>query len=166
MGVPVSDTSVLNYLARLGHFSLLHQQFGHLVVPRAVLAELDRCPDLPGAGCVRQALLEGWMELASPKNGAMVALLREELGPGESEALVLAVERSAERILMDESDGRRRAAALGISAVGTVGVLLRAKHDGVLPELAPVLDQLVRQLGFRLHASLLAKILDAAGETQ
>ncbi len=96
MGAPVSDTSVLNYLARLGHFSLLHQQFGHL----------------------------------------------------------------------DESDGRRRAAALGISAVGTVGVLLKAKHDGVFPELAPVLDQLVRQLGFRLHASLLAKILDAAGETQ
>jgi hypothetical protein len=30
---------------------------------------------------------------------------------------------------MDESDGRRRAAALGISAVGTVGVLLRAKHE-------------------------------------
>jgi predicted nucleic acid-binding protein len=65
MGAPVGDTSVLNYLARLGQFSLLREQFGHLVVPRAVLAELDQCPDLPGAGCARQALSAGWMEIAS-----------------------------------------------------------------------------------------------------
>jgi hypothetical protein len=166
MGAPVSDTSVLNYLARLGQFSLLREQFGDLLVPRAVLTELDKVPHLPGADCVRQALAEGWMETASPKNDAMVALLREELGLGESEAIVLAVERSAQRILMDESDGRRRAAALGIPVVGTVGVLLKAKFDGTIPELAPVLDRLVRQLGFRLHASILAKVLEAAGEPE
>ena len=30
---------------------------------------------------------------------------------------------------------------------------------------APVLDQLVQQIGFRLHASILTKVLEAAGES-
>jgi hypothetical protein len=165
MGVVVSDTSVLNYLARLGYFALLQEQFGHLVVPDAVLTELDSRPDLPGAGCVRQAVAEGWIELAAPQNIAMIQLLREDLGLGESQAIALAIERPAVCILMDESDGRRRATALGIAVVGTVGVLLRAKNDGAIPQLAPVLDQLVQQYGFRLHASLVSKVLLAAGET-
>lgn len=164
MGAAVSDTSVLNYLARLGRFALLREQWGQLAIPPAVFAELDSRPDLPGAGCVRQAVAEGWMELASPQNVAMVTLLREQLGVGESEALALAIEQSAVCILMDETEGRQRATALGIPVVGTVGILLRAKHDGSLAELAPVLDQLVGQHGFRLHASIIKKVLAAAGE--
>jgi len=165
MGAVVSDTSVLNYLARLGQFVLLRQQFGQLMVPDAVLAELDSRPDLPGAACVRQAIAEGWIELAAPQNIPMVTLLREDLGLGESQAIAWAIERLAVGILMDESDGRRRATALGITVVGTVGVLLRAKNDGAIPQLAPVLDQLVQQYGFRLHVSVISKVLHAAGET-
>ena len=36
MRTAVSDTSVLNYLAGLGRFALLREQFGHVVVPEAV----------------------------------------------------------------------------------------------------------------------------------
>lgn len=56
MAVVVSDTSVLNYLARLGLFELLRDQFRRVVVPEAVLTELDARRDLPGAACVRQAV--------------------------------------------------------------------------------------------------------------
>ena len=137
MGAVVSDTSVLNYLARLGRSALLRDQFGHVIVPEAVLTELDNRPDLPGAGCVRQAVAEGWMEIAAPENVAMVTLLREHLGFDESQAIVLAMEHAAACVLIDEAEGRQRAAALGIPVVGTVGVLLRAKHDGVIRELSP-----------------------------
>ena len=165
MVTAVSDTSVLNYLACLGRFALLRDQFGHVVVPEAVVRELDSRPDLPGAGCVRQAVAEGWMEIAAPQNVAMVTLLREDLGFGESQAIVLALEQAAACVLIDEAEGRQRAAALGVPVVGTVGILLRAKHDGVIPQLAPVLRVLVEQRGFRLHPAILAKVLAAAGES-
>ena len=165
MRTAVSDTSVLNYLAHLGRSALLRDQFGHVVVPEAVVRELDSRPDLPGAGCVRQAVAEGWMEIAAPENVAMVTLLREDLGFGESQAIVLAMEQAATCVLIDEAEGRQRATALGIPVVGTVGVLLRAKHDGVIRELAPVLRVLVEQHGFRLHPSIVAKVLAAAGES-
>ena len=165
MGAVVSDTSVLNYLARLGRSALLRDQFGHVVVPEAVLTELDSRPDLPGAGCVRQAVAEGWMEIAAPENVAMVTLLREDLGFGESQAIVLAMEQAATCVLIDEAEGRQRATALGIPVVGTVGVLLRGKHDGAISQLAPVLRVLVEQHGFRLHPSIVAKVLAAAGES-
>ena len=59
MGVVVSDTSVLNYHTRLGYFALLQEQFGQLVVPDAVLTELDSRPDLPGAAACGKQLLRG-----------------------------------------------------------------------------------------------------------
>jgi len=126
MATAVSDTSVLNYLARLGRSGLLRDQFGHVVVPEAVIRELDSRPDLPGAASVRQAVADGWMKMAAPQNVAMVTLLREGLGFGESQAIVLALEQAAVCLLIDEAEGRQRAAALGIPVVGTVGVLLRA----------------------------------------
>ena len=67
-------------------------------------------------------------------------------------------------MLIDESEGRSHATALGIPVVGTVGVLLRAKRDGAIPKLAPILNELVQHHGFRLRASVIAKALDAAGE--
>jgi uncharacterized protein len=165
MHVVVSDTSVLNYLARLGRSALLRQQFGHVIVPKAVFSELESRPDLPGADCVRQAVAEGWMEIAAPRNVAMVTLLRDDLGFGESEAIALAIEHAATCVLIDEAEGRQRAATLGIPVVGTVGVLLRAKQDGVIAELAPVLRLLVEHLGFRLHPAIVTKVLVAAGES-
>lgn len=165
MRAVVSDTSVLNYLALLEAFALLRGQFGRIIVPAAVLAELDVRPDLPGAALVRQGTAEGWIEVAEPQDAAIVLLLREDLGLGESQAIALAVERSADFLLIDEADGRRRASALGIRTVGTVGVLLKAKRDGAVSELAPILRRLVDVHGFRLGAELVAKVLDAAGET-
>lgn len=117
--------------------------------------------------CPRRSLgnlTAGQIYRAAPQNVAMVTLLREDLGFGESQAIVLAIERAAVCVLMDEAEGRQRAAALGVAVVGTVGVLLRAKHDGVIPHLAPVLRVLVERHGFRLHPSVVARVLSAAGE--
>jgi len=99
MRAVVSDTSVLNYLALLGSFDLLRDQFGQMIVPEAVLAELEVRPDLPGAALVRQGTAEGWIEVAEPRDAAIVRLLREDLGLGESQAIALAVERSADSLL-------------------------------------------------------------------
>jgi predicted nucleic acid-binding protein len=65
---------------------------------------------------------------------------------------------------MDELKGRRLARRLGIPLTGTLGVLLLAKEKGLLPALAPVLDQL-QECGLYLSPPLVAEALALAGES-
>ena len=100
----VSNTSPLLNLAIIDHLFLLPQQFGQVLIPQAVLAELKVNQALPGSNALRTALNEGWLIPQSVSNKALVSLLRQELHQGESEAIALAVEVSAERILLDEKE--------------------------------------------------------------
>lgn len=47
--------------------------------------------------------------------------------------------------------------------IGTLGVLVRAKRTGLLPAVAPLIEQL-RVSGHRLSESAVADALPAAGE--
>src|SRR5262249_51164265 len=50
---------------------------------------------------------EPWLVVATPSDRKHVEELREHLDPGESEAIVLAIERGADFLLVDERRGRR-----------------------------------------------------------
>jgi uncharacterized protein len=64
---------------------------------------------------------------------------------------------------VDERAGRRAAAALGLSVVGTLGVLLAAKRMGHIAEVRPLVDELLRQ-GFWVAPRLVKQALLAAAE--
>ena len=164
MPAVISDTSALNYLARLGQFELLRLEFQRVFVPPAVQAELMKRPDLPGWHCVQQALTAGWLEIRFPQNQGEVIALREDLGAGEAEAIALARELPSALLLMDEAYGRAIAAKLNIGLIGTAGVLLRARKAGAILQLKPLLDELVNQHGFRLSQKLYQDALREAGE--
>jgi predicted nucleic acid-binding protein len=53
-------------------------------------------------------------------------LLREELDAGESAAIILAKELGADLVLMDERAATRKARALGLPVIGTLGCCCRA----------------------------------------
>ena len=89
--------------------------------------------------------------------------LKSDVDPGEAEAMALAAEAQADIILLDERRARNLAISLGFPVVGVVGVLLRAKREGYLPLLRPVLDRM-RALGFRVGGVLYHDALRDAGE--
>ena len=66
----------------------------------------------------------------NPRQPERVQELRENLDPGEAEAIVLAIEPGADLLLMDEKRGRRTATAAGLTAIGLLGVVTRAKRSG------------------------------------
>jgi predicted nucleic acid-binding protein len=77
--------------------------------------------------------------------------------------IALAHESSAERIVMDDLDGRRFARRLGLEPVGTLGLLLAARLRGELGSLREEIERLERE-GFRASPSLVAAVLLAVGE--
>jgi predicted nucleic acid-binding protein len=157
----VSDTSPIRALAHLGKLALLQTLYPQLLVPPAVVKELS----LPTrtAPAVDISLFR-FIQVQSPQDAIRVQQFEEYLDPGESEALVLALEVKAEVVLMDEYDGRAAAKQLGLVVIGALGVLLRAKRDGLVPAVRPLMDSLQDELAFFISPQLRAEVLTVAGE--
>lgn len=86
------------------------------------------------------------------------------LNKGETEAISLAITIGADALLMDEAPGRIAARSLGISVLGTAGLLVIAKNQGYIAAVRPFLDDLVNAYRFRLSKAIYKSVLQAAGE--
>jgi hypothetical protein len=105
-----------------------------------------------------------WLQVRQVTRVYLVRFLRADLDDGEAEAIALAEEVGADVVLVDERDGRRAAATLGLSVLGSVGILLRCKQVGVLSSLRPALDRLRTEGRFRIGQDLYLRALREAGE--
>ena len=158
----VSNASPLINLARVGKLDLLRQLYGELFIPEAVWHEVViEGVGQPGADEVEAAI---WIKTRSVTNTPLVSALRQELDAGEAEAIVLALETEAKMLLMDERVGREVARHLGLRFTGLIGVLVEAKHNGVLSAVKPHLDALRNVAGFRIRDVLYARVLEDEGE--
>lgn len=159
--IVVSNTSPLTNLAAIGRLDLLKRLHGKIHIPQAVFAELHADQKAwPGA---REVAAADWIVKHQVKNRHLALALGQQLGPGESEALALAVDLSADLILLDEKDARAAALDLGIRLTGICGVLIRAKAKAELDRVAPELDRL-RAFGFYLSEATRRHVLELAGE--
>ena len=157
----ICNTSPLQYLHQIGQLSILPALVGSIVVPPAVLAELDagiaKGLDLPQLENLQ------WIRIQAPI-GAKAASLITDLRPGESQVLMLALEMPGSVALLDDALARRVATAKGIPIKGTLGLLLDAKRAGHLPAVKPSLDRL-QELGFRIAQQTRDAVLKLAGES-
>jgi uncharacterized protein len=162
----VSNTSPLLNLAIIGRLDLLHDQFREVLIPPAVQRELRADEDRPGSLALNAALEQGWLKVTPLENSVVAQILWRTLDEGEAEAIALALEVGADRILLDEKDARRAAKPLGLETLGVLGVLLRAKMDGKLPSLTEEFGRLREEAGFRIGPDLERALLMEAGEVE
>jgi uncharacterized protein len=156
----ICNTSPVQYLHQLELFNVLKDLIGGLIVPPAVVAELEEGRAL-GLNLPDLTTLN-WVTIRSPESKKAVPLVAG-LGPGEVEALMLAIEGREAVVVLDDALARRVAGTLGLRYTGTLGLLLDAKQAGLIPEVAPFLDQL-QDLRFRLSPQTRAAVLKIAGE--
>ncbi|MBI4517959.1 MAG: DUF3368 domain-containing protein [Deltaproteobacteria bacterium] len=156
----ICNTSPLFYLHRLGRLDLLRELYGSVTVPEAVAAELqagrEQGEDAPNPATV------DWIEVRSVRVPQLIALITD-FGPGEAEVLALALENPSSLVILDDRLARAVAKGRGLKVTGTAGVLLRAKREGALPAVAPLIAELT-QLGFRLGPAATRAILTLARE--
>jgi predicted nucleic acid-binding protein len=157
----ISNSSPIIHLTKVGRLDLLHELYDVVVVPSAVYAEcLSEGKDRVEIEIIKRA---DWLQVAPVSNHLLVRLLMTELDDGESEVIALALERKAELVLLDDADAREKARIYALNMTGTLGVLLRAKHEGKILVFRDILDQLI-QTGFRIHPRLRKRFLEEAGE--
>jgi len=79
---------------------------------------------------------------------------------GESEALILYEELTADFLLIDDKKARAIAESFGANCIGTIGVLSIAKSQGIIEELKPIFEMFLNQRRFyskKLLNSILKK---------
>ena len=157
----ISNSSPLVNFTALGRLQLLQQLYGAIVIPEAVYQEVV----VSGQGYPGRAALEraSWITRELVSDHTAVAAL-SSLGRGEAEAVVLAVENPGALLLIDDRRGRLSALNLGVNIIGTAGILLTAKRKGLIPLIAPEIERLQTQVGFRLGEELKVRVLQEAGE--
>ncbi len=160
MRLVVSDTSPIRALEHLQQLDLLSQLFEVVLIPPAVREELAHpsrrfkpveIAQIPGA------------TMRAPANMDHVRDLQRQLQPGEAEAITLAQELEAD-LLIDEKAGRQIAIQRGLRVTGTVGVLVESRRRGLIPAVAPLLEELRSELGFYLSDDLIRRAQRESGE--
>lgn len=155
--VVVSDSGPLRSLGRLDLLGLLPALFASVQVPEQVLRECAARPGNVDAGRINAAIQNGWLSPCGVE-----AVLDGPLGVGERAAMACALAVGAS-LLTDDLAARRHAETLRLVVFGTLGVLVRAKQAGLLPRVAPLIEQL-RASGQRFASGVVGQALAAAGE--
>lgn len=163
--IVVSDTTPLISLLKIERLSLLERLFGEVLIPQAVFDELtlDERFRLE-AEQIRQ---KQFISVKPVSNLESVSILKRATGldQGESEAIVLTDELSADILLMDEAKGRAVSNQMGLKIMGTIGVLMAAyeEHELTANEVKECVDGLQRagrHIGQRHYQMLLDMLKD------
>jgi hypothetical protein len=153
--IVVSDTSPILNLAAVNKLHLLRDLYADVVIPPAVEQELLRNGIQPEPS---------WVRVVAAGDQNEVATLREQLDPGEAEAIVVAGELNAGLLLVDEKRGRRIAIDRGLEVTGLLGVLAEAKARGLILRCRPILEEMIRVAGFWIGDDLKTLYLRGLGE--
>jgi uncharacterized protein len=148
----VCNSSPLIALEQIGHLLLLESLFGEVWVPEAVVQEVIPSVSLPPF--VKPCVLH---------HPQAARLLQVNLGPGESEAIALALQEQARLIILDDRPARRAAQGLGLRVVGTLGILLAAKQHGLISDIKSRITAL-EHYHFHVSPTLVKQVLISAGE--
>jgi predicted nucleic acid-binding protein len=156
----ISNTSPLLYLNLIDQLDLLRQLYGEIVIPMAVETEL-------GVGAKQGIRVPSpnsipWLRV-TPLQAQHLIPAMTDLGPGEAEAIGLALENPGSRLILDDQLGRQVARLNRIPLTGTVGVILKAKERAYLRTVEPIIVAL-RNAGLWLDDALIELVLKQAGE--
>ncbi len=162
MMIIVSDTSPIINLAQINLLSLLPKLYGQIIIPQAVYNEIVINGEKdPGAYEIKNA---GWITVKSCEDTQLLNELLIELDKGEAEAIVLALELNADRILMDEQIGRHKAIELKLRPIGVLGILISAKQHGLIENVKPYVINLIKDAHFFIHPKLYEEVMKVVNE--
>lgn len=153
--IVVADTSPLNYLVLIGHIEVLPYFYQRVLIPPSVWEELQDSgtPDPVRAWTTQPP---DWLErhpLRNPPDSSLSFLDR-----GEREAIALALEVGADRLIADETLAREEAKRRNVSVIGRLGVLRNAARANLL--LLPDALSKLQQTNFYVAPELIRSLLE------
>lgn len=146
----IADTSSLIVLSKIEGIELLRKLYQEVYITEEIAFEFGES-------------LPEWIIIESVKNKKYQQLLCLSLDSGEASAIALALEKDEVLLILDDLKGRKEAEKLGFKITGTLGILFKAKKEGLITELKSYIEKL-KAVGFRLSSKIEDEILRKSGE--
>ena len=146
----ISDTSCLILLEKIGELDILHKLFGTITTTSEVAAEFGQS-------------LPSWFELKQPIDKNYQSIIEASVDKGQASAIALAVELDDCLLIIDDLKGRKFAQQLGLTIIGTIGIIVDAKLAGIILSVKPILAK-IKSTNFRITEQLELLIIKRAGE--
>lgn len=148
--VVITDASCFIILHKIDALDLLHQLFSTILTTPEIAEEYG-------------INLPEWVTVISVRDKKLQNDLAQVVDPGEASAIALAHEIESNFLITDDLQARKLAAKLGLTIIGTLGILLRAKQKSLIVLLAPYLEK-ISKTNFRISGELIDRVLKEAGE--
>ena len=146
----ISDTSCLILLDKIDELPILNKLFGIITTTSEVAIEFGQP-------------LPSWFEIREPTDKNYQAIIEATVDKGEASAIALAIELDDCLLIIDDLKGRKFASQLGLTIIGTIGVIVDAKLAGIIPSVKPILSK-IKSTNFRITEQLELLIIKRAGE--
>ncbi len=78
--------------------------------------------------------------------------------------MILAREQKADLVIVDDEAAKKTAKFMGLNVTGTLGILLKAKKEGYLESVEPIMNELIRD-GLYISDTVKRFVLKEAGES-
>jgi predicted nucleic acid-binding protein len=137
-GIIVADAGPLHYIILVDCADLLPKLFQFVLIPPEVRHELLH-RSAPRTVKDWMTKSPSWLRIERVHHLRMMARLHK----GEAAALQLALQAKVSTVLMDDLDGRAASRKLGLTVIGTIGVLERLSELKLI-DLAPAIAKLRR----------------------
>lgn len=144
----ISNSTCLIGLERIGFLYILPALFDPFLVPPAVAGECG----VKGT----------WLHIEIPQNQPILRMLKSVVDEGEAEAIALSIDKGY-RLILDDRKARLWATRLDVAVIGTMGILILAKRNNIIPEIKPLINAL-EEANFFLSEALKREALHLVGE--
>jgi hypothetical protein len=138
---------------------LFQKLYKQIYIPTAVYNEIEAGKS---KGYYKDLAMINWIKIVEIQDKQAVKYFLD-LDAGEAEAIVLATELNADLIVLDEKLGRFHAKHAKLKVTGTIGILIKAKSEGLLKKIKPLLHELTEKEVW-ISKNLKRDILNKVGE--
>lgn len=157
----IVNSTPLIVLCNVGKLEILRALYTEITIPEAVFAEVTKKED-SACQIVKKSL--DWIRVERILSPSDKKMYQAKLHDGEVEVMILAQEGvRADLVILDDNAAKKTAKYLGLTVTGTLGILLKAKKAGIIPAIAPVLEE-VKKNGFYISGTVERMVLSEAGE--
>ncbi len=132
-------------LEKIHELSLLHKVYNQVITTPEVQLEFEKpLPD--------------WILIEAVKDKKYQRFIETQLDLGESSAIALASEKEESILILDDLKARKVAKRLGFKFTGTLGVINKAKENGIIEKIRPYIDKL-KSTDFRISEKVIENLL-------
>ena len=146
----ISDTSCLILLDKIGELEILNKLFGTIITTTEIASEFGQP-------------LPSWVVIKQPADKNYQSIIETSVDKGEASAIALAIELDDCLLIIDDLKGRKFASQIGLTIIGTIGVIVDAKLAGIVTAVKPILAK-IKSTNFRITEQLEVIILKKSGE--